>query len=952
MPTPTPWLNGFQVNTGTAATGVQDFPKIIGLSNGNILVVWEEGEDGVVAGSAGHDIVGKIYDAEGNVVRNSFQLNTNWLVDDEGDFDVAATGGGGFVLVYVDNDIGTPDESAIRWERFDANGDYAAGGTLASESAADDFLANPQVAVNQADNSFIVSYTDDVGTNTDINGRYVSANGVAGAEFELAQNSTGFDRDGDVAILANGNIVSVYEEDDGGVTSIEVHITDTSGNVIANVQPTNGVDSGSDPRVATLANGNLVVTWAESGDIKARIYDQSGNSISGEFNITDTADSENEADVVALPSGGFTVFWDNDTDLVLEAQSFLADGTADGGVISFAPGVANRSEIDLSADGRLLFAWREDGEIHASIWDPRPNTINAEDYLTGAPNFLDNEGPLVGGMGSTTLLGSAGADWLLGVDAADNLQGGGGNDTLNGGGGSDTTQGGAGNDRIVDTDFVNFDNHDGGDGIDTIDYSGVTFAGSVTVNLTGGVTSVGGGGNTETIANFENIIGSQGTDTLIGSAGANDIRGQNGNDSIAGAAGNDTLYGEDGNDILVGGDGFDLLSGGIGADQLFGGAGNDTMVGGDDNDTLAGGDDNDNIAGQNGADELFGGAGNDTVSGGDGNDSMTGNAGNDLISGGAGVDTMLGGDGADTMTGGTENDLVYGNGGADEVYGGDGNDTLSGGNQDDLVTGNSDDDLVAGEAGNDSVYGGDGNDTAVGGDGNDFVAGNAGADEVYGGLGADTIDAGFDNDLASGAEGNDVVSGNDGNDTVFGGDGDDTVVGGNGNDSMFGNAGMDDMFGGSGLDTLNGGAGDDSLFGNADADLLLGDVGNDTLNGGDGNDELRGGGDNDMLFGGANADTLNGGAGNDTLNGGNGNDLYVFDLAAGNDVIQGFSAGMGTEDVIDLSIYNGTFDNFADVLAATSDDGMGNTVIDLGGGNSITLNGVLEASLHQDDFLF
>ena len=39
------------------------------------------------------------------------------------------------------------------------------------------------------------------------------------------------------------------------------------------------------------------------------------------------------------------------------------------------------------------------------------------------------------------------------------------------------------------------------------------------------------------------------------------------------------------------------------------------------------------------------------------------------------------------------------------------------------------------------------------------------------------------------------------------------------------------------------------------------------------------------------------------------------------------------------------------VVAATSDDGAGNTVITLDGDDSLTLIGVQEAQLHEDDFI-
>jgi len=87
------------------------------------------------------------------------------------------------------------------------------------------------------------------------------------------------------------------------------------------------------------------------------------------------------------------------------------------------------------------------------------------------------------------------------------------------------------------------------------------------------------------------------------------------------------------------------------------------------------------------------------------------------------------------------------------------------------------------------------------------------------------------------------------------------------------------------------------------------------------------------------------------LTGGTGDDLFVFNNHDGDDVITDFSAGAGSPDVIEFSSHPG-FASFADVQAAASNDGFGNTIIDLGGGNSLTLEGVSAASLHTDDFLF
>ena len=120
-----------------------------------------------------------------------------------------------------------------------------------------------------------------------------------------------------------------------------------------------------------------------------------------------------------------------------------------------------------------------------------------------------------------------------------------------------------------------------------------------------------------------------------------------------------------------------------------------------------------------------------------------------------------------------------------------------------------------------------------------------------------------------------------------------------------------------------------------------------------GGDDLRGGNSDDMLDGGDGEDILSGGMGDDTLTGGSGDDTFTFfgNVENGDNLLTDFDTGAGSEDVIRLVGFGEAFDEFADILAAASQVGL-NTVIDLGGGNSIILTDTVIADLHQDDFIF
>ena len=232
------------------------------------------------------------------------------------------------------------------------------------------------------------------------------------------------------------------------------------------------------------------------------------------------------------------------------------------------------------------------------------------------------------------------------------------------------------------------------------------------------------------------------------------------------------------------------------------------------------------------------------------------------------------------------------------------------------------------------------------------VIGGAGHDQLYGDAGANYLEGGDGNDTLYGREGDDRLEGGAGVDYLYGGDGDDWLSGGTGADHFYGGAGSDTVsyafatpgvvlhidlelggmrFGPSGplvetfdsIENVEGGQWTDTILGDANANILDGREGNDVLNG-------RGG--------------------DDILTGGSGHDRFVFGNGPGNDTITDFVAGAGTDDLIDL-IGNSFLNSFADILANSAQVGA-DTVIDMGGGDQLTLLGVTRTLLHQDDFAF
>ena len=524
--------------------------------------------------------------------------------------------------------------------------------------------------------------------------------------------------------------------------------------------------------------------------------------------------------------------------------------------------------------------------------------------------------------------GTAAADTLDArlSTSSETLSGLGGNDTLRGGTGNDTIFGGDGNDLI--SGGAGADSLDGGTGTDTLDYAASNAA--TTVNLQTNTAS-GGHATGDTIANFENVIGSAFDDNITLSGRAGTITAGDGADTLFGGANDDLIYGGAGNDTLSGGAGNDTLSGDAGSDtfNVDDSHGTTTVIGGED----AGNTDIDRLnlnstGTPQGVSVTYTGAeaGSFAYTGGNsagtftGIEQVTGTAQADTFNAAAATTgvTIASGAGNDSIIGGSGNDVINAGSGADRINAGAGNDTIDLGGAD----GAADVIVLTDGFGRDTVTTGDtptqnpdgswtsldkldvtnlhdaqGNpvntrDVVVSDDG----AGNAvltfpngeslvvlgmppamAADErLLNAFGIPLPDG-----TVTGTAGDDVIDGSylgdndgdrvDGNDAVLPGSAanDDLIEAYGGNDSVSAGNGNDTVYAGTGNDTVSGGDGDDTLFGEAGDDTLDGGAGSNTLFGGAGNDALTSSGGG-TLFGGAGSDaiTLAAGSGAQIIDGG------------------------------------------------------------------------------------
>ncbi|MEM7744936.1 MAG: calcium-binding protein [Pseudomonadota bacterium] len=926
--TPTSWLDSFQVNT--ISTGSQFAQDIVGLSNGNFLVVFADTDD-TIGTSAGADIVGVIYDAEGTIVTTAFQLNTFGTADDEETPTIAATNDGGFVMAYLDRDNSAPGQQ-ILIERYNGAGTSTDTGFVQLEPLTA-VVSNPQIAVNQADNSMFVSYQWSDGNDDGIRGKRFDAdlNVATGTPADgfvvgddddpsLSQGTFG----NNTAVLSNGNFVTVFSESDGsfaGSQNVEFRISNgTTGANDSNVQVSAaGGDDDVTPDVAALSGGGFVVVWLEE-ETTAVGNDNGANILFSRYNstgtlqgsITTVADTSNEfADpaVIGLEDGGFFIAAYDTTNEAIQGTRYDASGNQVGGnMVQIESGITNVPDIELSltTDGRILLTYQDSsGNIQAEILDPRDaGTITAESGDQQTTTRATEDTTLIGVQNdSDTLFGQGGDDLIYGGDlsgpgAADVLYGGEGNDTLNGGLLHDNSFGGAGNDTFVISANNEGDDVFGGSGIDTLDFSNATLDGDVIFTSSNSGTYIGAA---YTFSGISVIIGnsfdrtwdlSLGTESVVAGSGQDLFTHGTGEavDDLDAGGGIDTFdaSGEDGSGSGAVGMSINNATGQISgqggtrtfenfeiidATQL-----DDTITGDGDDETLSGNGGNDTLDGGAGDDVIFGGAGADTLDGGAGNDTLQGDGGSNtyIVADDGSTNTINGSITLDTIdVSGFSSGIVVGqNSGVNptgnyDIVSGNGT-VIENANRESKTLVATDFDDEINELNLDVVYAGAGNDEVI-------VYQVPSVDEAYfGGAGTDTLN------LADGINGSNEneygeinlttgtltgTGGAFGFENVIGTESDNTITGTGGANSVEGRGGEDIIYGREGTGTESG----DQLYGGDDDDEIY-------ANGG----FVDAGSDNDYVrTSNTSTEEYYGGTGIDTLDTSLFNGNYTVDLQAG-----------------------------------------------------------------------
>lgn len=251
-----------------------------------------------------------------------------------------------------------------------------------------------------------------------------------GTEFRVNSYQNNWQRDPHALGLRDGGFVVTWSSyfnnyDDTDIRSnyVAAQFYDANGLPLGSELVLRGLTEGfsGTPKAAQLKNGNIVVTWAESGEdpimsgdtyIAAQVFTTSGQAVSEAFRV-DTVRS-NEAvypDVVATGKGGFIVSYGAETggkrfDEVY-SRSFDADGNAVGKDKALNPKSFEFDELvtkgaELS-NGHSVVIWNSEAALDDKTYDGQ-NQIRAS-------LFNENGKVIKKDFGLTEHFGGAGGAW-------------------------------------------------------------------------------------------------------------------------------------------------------------------------------------------------------------------------------------------------------------------------------------------------------------------------------------------------------------------------------------------------------------------------------------------------------------------------------------------------------------------------------------------------------------
>ena len=385
---------GQEITVGSGNDGT-----VAALANGNFIVVWRDPSANQGLGKIKY----QIYSASGTAIGGTGSIfgdfNSNGT--NYGEYNLSVTGltDGGYALTFTQEGTGAAPSSQVYTYMYDQNGTNVGHITdgPASSTVSDDL---PQTA-QLSDGNLVTTWQDGQGH---VYAQVFSEDGTSIEQLSLGSpydNSTGGQGTPSdtvshptVAALANGDFVVAWDDQTKDQIQFDIWNDGSARGeppafipeaIALNQAASASGDSVTAPAIATLADGQFAITWADASgsSIKAAVFNPDGTAENDEFVVNkDQSGNQVDPNIVGLSGGGMYIDWGDESAQLGDTSGFGVAGQAFGELYSpsatqeysVAQFLTNQTSLDLGTDFRI-------SDTPASI-AANLDALNADRYVS------------------------------------------------------------------------------------------------------------------------------------------------------------------------------------------------------------------------------------------------------------------------------------------------------------------------------------------------------------------------------------------------------------------------------------------------------------------------------------------------------------------------------------------------------------------------------------------
>ena len=378
----------FKVNTTTVNSQLS--PAITALAGGGFVIAWV---GDATNGSAAGAIYLQQYNASGAAVGAEYKIDAA-TVDDNWQLSIDGMADGGFIVTWTS--YFSPSGNAY-FQRFGAGGGSGEPTLISADSGMSD-------VTTLENGDYVLSWITSGGeSGLSINSQlYGAAGNLLGSQNQIDVSASSQFSYSTTALEDGGYLTAWISNDGDNGTRIHTQRYDASGTEAGNetvIEAGGPYQHVSSPTVAGLKNGGYVLAWqtdlglGSGDDVYVQVFNENGAKVGDEIRVNKVADGAQWFPSIAtLENGNFVITWQDsaDDEWNIEAQQFNPDA------IPYAQGM----EITGTAENDIINCDAGTQKMHGLVGrDTLAGGAGSDTILGGSGNDT-----LTGGAGIDTFV--------------------------------------------------------------------------------------------------------------------------------------------------------------------------------------------------------------------------------------------------------------------------------------------------------------------------------------------------------------------------------------------------------------------------------------------------------------------------------------------------------------------------------------------------------------------